>query len=57
MSEVLFTTRKNMLPTPERDQYIEYVRDIAEFGIIVEDPEELEKKDGKRKEDYYIDES
>ena len=46
-----------MLPTPERDQYIEYVRDIAEFGIIVEDPEELEKKDGKRKEDYYIDES
>ncbi|WII07732.1 winged helix-turn-helix transcriptional regulator [Methanomassiliicoccales archaeon LGM-RCC1] len=43
ISEVLFTTRKNMIATPERKRFIEYVKDISEYGSRLKDPEELEE--------------
>ena len=45
LSEVMFTTKKNMVTTPERDDFVEYVKEIAAFGTDVEDPEELEHRD------------
>ncbi len=43
ISEVLFTTRKNMIATPERERFIEYVKDISDYGSRLKDPEELEE--------------
>lgn len=40
ISEVLFTTRKNMINTPERQSFIEYIQDISAYGTSLEVPDE-----------------
>ena len=50
VSEVLFTTRKNMLPTPERDAFVNYMKDISEFGSNIEDPEKIKESSTNQEE-------
>ncbi len=43
MSEVMFTTRKNMIMTPEKDAFVQYMIDIAEYGEKLKDPTVMEE--------------